>query len=100
METVKPHVFSNGLAAVYIHSPSSRVLTAVLLVGTGSRFETKETQGLSRFYANICFQGNQEYREKDQLWQRIDELGLTIKPTVYSEYSLFYFGVAEWLGEK
>ena len=95
METIKPHVFSNGLPAVYIHSPNTRVLTAVLLVGAGSRFETNETKGISRFYANICFQGTQEYPEKDQLWETIDQLGLIIKPTVYSEYSLYYFSAVK-----
>jgi len=91
MEDITTHTFSNGLPAVYLNHASSKVYTAILIVGVGSRFETKELQGISRFYANICFQGNQDYPDKDQLDQAIDNLGLIIKPAVYPEYSLYYF---------
>jgi len=95
VETVKTHVFSNGLPAVYLHSPSVRVYTVILLVGAGSRFETLENQGISRFYANISFQGSEQYPDKNQLGQAIDRLGLSIRPTVYPEYSLYYFSSVE-----
>jgi predicted Zn-dependent peptidase len=91
MEKITTHVFSNGLPSVYISIPSSKIFTAVLIVGVGSRFEEEQYQGLSRFYANICFQGSQDYQDKDSLAQVIDSLGLVIKPSVYPEYSLYYF---------
>ncbi len=91
MENIKTHVFPNGLASVYLQYPGARVLTAILLVGVGSRFETQETHGLSRFYANICLQGNQDYPSKKQLAEALDNLGLSFVPTVNPEYSLFYF---------
>ncbi|MFC1711780.1 M16 family metallopeptidase [Patescibacteria group bacterium] len=91
MSKLTTHVFQNGMPAAFVALPDSRVNTAILIVGAGTRFETLETQGLARFYANICFQGSKDYASKDQLWNAIDALGLTIKPAVYPEYCLYYF---------
>lgn len=95
MEATQSYVFQNGLASVYLYSPSAQVFTTILLVGAGSRFETQDTQGLTRFYANVCFQSSEQYPQKDLLLEAIDELGLIIKPTVTPEYSLYYFSSAK-----
>jgi predicted Zn-dependent peptidase len=95
MNDIQTHVFKNGLPAVYLHSPSSRAYTAALVVGAGTRFETEEQRGISRFYANLCFQGTASLPKKSDLWLAIDKLGLTVKPAVYPEYSLFYFSSSQ-----
>ncbi len=97
MEKITTHIFSNGLPAVYIHIPFSKIFNAVLITGVGSRFEELQYQGLSRFYANICFQGNQDYPTQEQLSGAIDRLGLIIKPSVYPEYSLYYLSTQKEL---
>lgn len=91
MTEEKTHVFNNGLPSVYLHSPGSLLFTAVFIVGAGSRLENSENQGISRFYTNLCFQGNQEYPQLEQLNNAMDQLGLIIKPTVAPEYTLFSF---------
>jgi len=91
MEPTKTHIFPNGLAAVYLQLPSTKVFTVILLVGVGSRFETLENKGLARFYANFCLQGSEQFQTKNELEAAMDQLGLTIRPAVYPEYSLYYF---------
>ncbi len=95
MEDIQTHVFQNGLPAVYIYSPQTRVFTAVLVVGVGTRFETTENRGITRFYTNICLQGNQEYPSKEKLSEVFDSLGLTFKTTVNPEYTLTSFSTVE-----
>jgi len=95
MEDIQTYVFQNGLAAVYLYSPTTRVFTAVLVVGAGTRFETAENRGISRFYTNICLQGNQSFPDKDKLSEAIDSLGLSFKTTVNPEYTLTSFSTIE-----
>ena len=95
MRQINTYVFDNGLPLVYFPHPYSKVWNAILLVGTGSRFETLENQGVSRFYTNICFQGSQTHPDKNQLDQALDQLGVNIFSSVYPEYTLFYFSSVE-----
>lgn len=91
MDKIIPHVFDNGLPAIFISLPYSRGYTICLLTGAGSRMETAESKGLARFYTNCCLQGSKQYPNKAELDKAMNLMGLNIKPGVYPEYSLFYF---------
>ncbi|PIS09051.1 hypothetical protein COT75_03515 [Candidatus Beckwithbacteria bacterium CG10_big_fil_rev_8_21_14_0_10_34_10] len=97
MAKIQTHIFQNGLPALYIPAPSASVYTAVFTYGAGTRFETQEKEGISRFYTNICLQGNQEYPDKNALAEAIDKLGLSFRTTVSPEYTMSYFSSAEEL---
>ncbi len=87
MENVQTHIFSNRFPAIYISSANTNTYTASLLIGAGSRFEKKETEGISRFYTNLCLQGSKEYPEKNNLASEIDKLGLSFQTKVSPEYT-------------
>ncbi len=91
MENLKAHVFSNGLPTIVMPMPSARAITAILVVGAGSRFENTANNGISRFYTNVCWQGSKNYPNADLLWEATDQVGLVAKTIVQPEYTLFYF---------
>ena len=95
MEKIKSHTYENGFNAMYIQAPGTRVYSAVLFVGMGSRFEKKDLRGISRMYANICFQGSKNYPDKQALLSACDDIGFGVRSTVNPEYSMFYFSSTE-----
>ena len=47
-------VWPNGLRAIYVPMQGTQTLTLLVLAGTGSRYETKDINGISHFW-NTCF---------------------------------------------
>jgi predicted Zn-dependent peptidase len=91
MTDFQTHIFNNRLPALYLHDPNTRIYSAVLLVGVGTRFETKKTEGISRFYTNTCLQGSSQYPDQNSLAAAIDKLGLTLQTKVSPEYTTTSF---------
>lgn len=91
MDKLDSFVYSNGLPALHLYAPLNKAITAIFIVGAGSRMETATNNGISRFYTNICWQGCKNYPSADMLWDITDQAGLAIKTIVQPEYTLFYF---------
>ncbi|MHB8651995.1 MAG: insulinase family protein [Minisyncoccota bacterium] len=49
--------FQNGLRLITIPMKDSPTATVLVLVETGSKYETKEISGLSHFLEHMCFKG-------------------------------------------
>ena len=56
----KKHVLSNGLRVLTIPMPSLESVTAMVLVGAGSRYETDRNNGVSHFLEHMAFKGTQK----------------------------------------
>ncbi|MCA9353180.1 insulinase family protein, partial [Patescibacteria group bacterium] len=82
----KPRIkkLQNGLTVMTIpvESPS---LTVMTLVHTGSRFESKENNGISHFLEHMCFKGTQTQSGK-QIVRYLDGLGA--ETNAFTSYEL------------
>jgi predicted Zn-dependent peptidase len=57
MKYVKRIVLKNGLRIILAPQPSSLATTVLVLVEAGSKYETKNINGLSHFLEHMCFKG-------------------------------------------
>jgi predicted Zn-dependent peptidase len=51
----------NGLRVIVVESASFPTVTTQLLVGAGSRYETKENNGIAHFFEHMAFKGSKKY---------------------------------------
>ncbi|MEK7609273.1 MAG: pitrilysin family protein, partial [Patescibacteria group bacterium] len=65
----------NGLRAVYAPMASTQTLTILVLVGTGSRYETKDINGISHFLEHMFFKGTAKRPGKSDIAHELDAVG-------------------------
>jgi len=51
----------NGLQVIFIDTKTFPTLTALLLIGAGSRYEDKKNNGIAHFFEHMAFKGSQKY---------------------------------------
>jgi len=66
---------SNGLRLVTIPMPGVRSVTALVLVGVGSRQEKKKTRGITHFLEHLPFKGTKKYPTSLKLSSVLDAVG-------------------------
>ena len=54
------HTFKNGLRLVTVPMKNTKAVTVLVLVGTGSKYETKEINGISHFLEHTFFKGTKK----------------------------------------
>ncbi|UCD22858.1 MAG: insulinase family protein, partial [Chloroflexota bacterium] len=68
-------VLDNGLRIVTSTMPHSRSVCLVILVGTGSCFESEEEAGISHFAEHMLFKGTQRRPTSKEITQDIEGVG-------------------------
>lgn len=68
-------VLSNNLPVVFVETNMFPSFTALLLVGAGSRFETKENNGIAHFFEHMAFKGSEKYGTSLEISSMIEGLG-------------------------
>ncbi|MFA5361565.1 MAG: insulinase family protein, partial [archaeon] len=52
--------FENGLRLISIPVKNANSVTVLILVGTGSKYETKDINGISHFLEHMFFKGTEK----------------------------------------
>ncbi|HSX19304.1 MAG TPA: pitrilysin family protein [Candidatus Saccharimonadales bacterium] len=65
----------NGLRVILAPLPAFRSVTALILCGAGSRYETKATNGISHFLEHMFFKGTKNRPSASDISHALDELG-------------------------
>lgn len=84
----------NGLQIVTVPMPSNQTATVMVLVETGSDFETKGNNGISHFLEHMCFKGT-EKRTLHEITEELDSLGAASNAFTWKEYT-GYHAKAHW----
>lgn len=71
----KKTIFKNGLRFLEIPLNSTRAVTILILVGVGSSFEKRETNGISHFIEHMFFKGTKKRPDPIKLIEEIDRIG-------------------------
>ena len=80
---------SNGIRVVAEKIDYLKSISIGVWVGTGSRFETAEQNGVSHFIEHMLFKGT-EKRTAEDLAKVIDNVGGQINAFTAREYTCFY----------
>src|SRR3989338_4698822 len=68
-------VLDNGLRAVLAPMNNTEAATLLVLVGVGSRYETKKINGVSHFLEHMFFKGTKSRPEPGQVVRELDKIG-------------------------
>ncbi len=80
----------NGLRIQCVEMPGTNVVTTMILVGAGSRYETKETSGISHFLEHMFFKGAKKYTTPKEVSEAIDNFGGEFNAFTGKEYAGYY----------
>lgn len=69
------HTFKNGLRLVTVPMKNTQAVTVLVLVGTGSKYETKEINGMSHFLEHMFFKGTKKRPNTSKLIEPLDKIG-------------------------
>lgn len=88
-------VLPNGLRVITIPMPSFESATALVMVGAGSRYETKKNNGISHFLEHMAFKGTQKRPSAMDISSLIDGIGGEFNAFTGKEYTGYYVKAAK-----
>jgi len=91
---VKKTKLADGLRLVTKVLPNTQSVTVLILVGAGSRYETKEINGISHFLEHMFFKGAEKYKNTKEVSEAIDSVGGDFNAFTGKEYAGYYVKVA------
>ncbi len=80
----------NGLKLQAIEMPGTNVITTLVLVGAGSRYETKPISGISHFLEHMFFKGGKKYTTPKAVSESVDSFGGEFNAFTGKEYAGYY----------
>lgn len=97
----------NGLRIITIPQKGIKSATAFVLVGTGSKYEEKEINGISHFLEHMFFKGTKKRKKPLELLEVLDKIGGSYNAFTGEEYTGYYAKVQnskieiaiEWLSD-
>lgn len=90
MKRPKITTLQNGLRLLVVNQPSSLTATALVLVGVGSKYETKIQNGLSHFLEHMCFKGTVNLPTSKDVVESFDRVGAITNAFTSGEYTGYY----------
>ena len=71
----KKIILKNGLRLITVPLPNTKTATVLVLVGTGSKYETKEINGVSHFLEHLFFKGTKKRPNTLEIAETLDRVG-------------------------
>jgi len=90
----KKTTFENKLRLVTSAMRETRTVTVLVMVATGSRYETKQTNGISHFLEHMLFKGTKKRPTALDITEEIDRVGGEYNAFTSKEYTGYYAKVA------
>ncbi|MDO8521539.1 MAG: pitrilysin family protein [bacterium] len=90
MKKPKIKKLANGLRVLFVPMPDQRTATALVLVEAGSKYETKEKNGVSHFLEHMCFKGTTNRPSQLKIAEELDSLGAEFNAFTGHEYTGYY----------
>lgn len=90
MQKAIKKTFKNGLRVVTVPMKDNPTVTVLVLVGTGSDYETKEINGISHFLEHMCFKGTEKRPTAQVISHELDSLGCQYNAFTSHEMTGYY----------
>ncbi len=87
---MQKHTLANGLRIILIPNQNTKSVTSLVLVGAGSRYESKDINGISHFLEHMFFKGAKKYKNTKEVSSAIDEVGGEFNAFTGKEYAGYY----------
>lgn len=86
----KKTTLPSGLRIVSVPAQNTDTVTVLVMVGTGSKYETKEISGISHFLEHLQFKGTKKRPTEMDIFTLLDELGGISNAFTSQEYTGYY----------
>ncbi len=90
----KKHVLKNGLRLITIPMDTTRAVTCLVMVGAGSKYETKGTNGVAHFLEHMMFKGTEKRPSALTISTLLDSIGSEFNAFTSKEYTGYYVKAA------
>lgn len=80
----------NNLRIITVPMPDSLTATVLILVEAGSKYETKEINGLSHFLEHMCFKGTKKRPRSIDISSELDNIGAVYNAFTSMEYTGYF----------
>lgn len=90
MQKFQKTVLDNGLRIVIAPQKDNPAVTVAVLVEVGSKYEDKDTNGISHFLEHMCFKGTESRPKAIQISTELDRLGANYNAFTSNEYTGYY----------
>ncbi len=81
---------SNGLRVIAVPQKDSLAATVLVLVEAGSKYETKDINGLSHFLEHMCFKGTKKRPRAIDITRELDSIGAEYNAFTSQEWTGYY----------
>jgi predicted Zn-dependent peptidase len=88
--TFERHTLSNGVRVVLAPMPQAQSVTCALMYAAGSRYETRETNGIAHFAEHMFFKGTERRPTSRAIAGEIDAIGGEFNAFTGKEYTGYY----------
>ena len=86
----KKTTLPNGLRIITLPMPNTKTVTVLVLVATGSKYETKEINGISHFLEHMTFKGTEKRPSPLAIAEPLDRIGSQYNAFTGQEYTGYY----------
>lgn len=86
----KTHTLKNGLTLITINLPHLDSVTTLVGVGAGSRYETKNINGISHFLEHMFFKGSKKYPSAEEIASIVDGIGAVNNAATDKEVTFYW----------
>src|SRR3989344_6907890 len=83
-------IYPNGLRLLTIPMANTETVTVLVLVATGSRYETKDINGISHFLEHMMFKGTEKRPGALDISTELDAIGAEYNAFTGQEYTGYY----------
>ncbi len=80
----------NGLRIITVPQKSSRAVTVLVLIGTGSKYETRGNNGISHFLEHMFFKGTEKRPSPIAVAETLDKVGGIFNAFTGEEYTGYF----------
>lgn len=87
-------VLKNGLRIITVLQKNTQAVTVLVLVGTGSKYEKKEINGISHFLEHMYFKGTKKRPSATVIAETLDKVGGIYNAFTSEEYTGYFAKVA------
>jgi predicted Zn-dependent peptidase len=88
--TFERSVLGNGLRILTAPMPEARSVTCMIMVAAGSRYETRESNGIAHFTEHMFFKGTERRPAARDIAAEVDAIGGEFNAFTSKEYTGYY----------
>ena len=90
----KKTTLKSGLRIIAVPQKGTQAVTVLILVATGSKYETKKISGISHFLEHMFFKGTKKRTDKLEIAETLDKIGGIYNAFTGEEYTGYFAKVA------